>query len=153
MLDVRLSLTKSLKFVNLSVVGYEKQTVAETRRRKMLDVMLSTGEKIRILWKHNRVFEKYESPDPKTGQVVEKTRNHGGSTECQVFLVGSDNTETPFGEGKAMCVAWDNFDKNKGRKYSLRRALQKALPERTGRVNCAREIWASYFQRFPIHNK
>lgn len=76
-------------------------------------------------------------------------------TQCNISIVEPDNTSRLLVQGEAYCNAVDNYDKNKGRKISLTRALTMKVPNP---INAAAEwqplfntvereaIWVEYFK-------
>jgi len=103
----------------------------------VLKMRLSEERDVKIRFHHEH--------DPKTGafltHVAEDYRLVNGVTVCKIF-------ETYDGEehsymGWAECSVKDRYDKEIGRKVSLKRALFNAGFEYEDR----KEIWGAYFQR------
>jgi len=82
----------------------------------------------------------YHEQDP--GWFVSSDRPIKGFTRCTVKI---GTKEDPQGEliGESYCSTLDVFNKEKGRKIALSRAIE-ALPREKRRV-----IWEAYFGRFP----
>lgn len=75
------------------------------------------------------------------------TQHFKGKTKCFIHRLPLDRTEPQelVASGASLCSTLDSFDKEKGRRISLKRAVEDWVPRAD---KYAREaIWKSYFSR------
>lgn len=65
------------------------------------------------------------------------------ATKCFIYQVDNNRLGAVVGTGVAYCHYKDQFNKEKGRKLALRRAVQEAFPRGPERVS----VWDAYFNR------
>lgn len=106
----------------------------------MLFVELSDGRKLKIYWHHiTNIQPEEKSPYFKANAF----------TECIIEQELSYNKKVWF--GRAYCSKADTFNKETGRKISLMRTLQDAIPysyyRNVDAKKLRREVWRAYFYR------
>lgn len=98
-------------------------------------VKASTGETFHITWQ----YENNEWGDP-------------CKTHCLISKIKDDKTKDLVVKGTAVCSYKDQFDKNKGRKLSLGRALITERPTIPAPTTANPQVWGPVFER-PVRHE
>ena len=93
-------------------------------------VKTSTGELYHVTWQ----YEENDWGDP-------------FKTHCLISLLKDDKTKDLIVKGTATCSYKDQFDKNKGRKLSLGRALITERPTVPEPTTVNPQVWGPVFAR------
>lgn len=138
----------------------------------MKRIKLNDGSEVRVFWRHVNADDKMlmdhpsewtkadraifdEAKDLGLGEV-DTFRRYARSIGFSRCTIESVADKKVLGIGRAWCSKKDKFDKESGRRVSLLRALDAAIPLSTvpghgeewkQRKALRRQVWDSYFQR------